>query len=57
MQNEDISTYIHALEKELEELRKEFANKVNLIEGKLTLLNEQLPTKKVIISTHNNFSK
>ena len=43
---EHIKKDINKLERELEDLRTEFAQKLTLIEGKLTSLKEKLPTKK-----------
>ena len=43
---ENIKTDINKLERELEDLRTEFTQKLTLIEGKLTSLKEKLPTKK-----------
>ena len=43
MLTKDISTYINELETEIELLRKEFQQKVRVIEKKVTTLRKQLP--------------
>jgi len=70
MLTEDISTDIAQLEEEIEQLRRDFKEKVGVIESRITYIKKQLPKdnkrKSGIVMTHSrelpyhifaNFSK